>query len=105
MNVKLVLGTLACFGAFCFEGAAMAAPHPFNAHDLAMMDRVSDPHLAPDGRHVVFGVRTTDWAANKGVNGVWLLDLSHRGAEPAQITDAKDNASNGRFSPDGSVVY
>ncbi|MFO1505775.1 MAG: S9 family peptidase [Lysobacterales bacterium] len=86
MNVKLVLGTLACFGAFCFEGAAMAAPHPFNAHDLAMMDRVSDPHLAPDGRHVVFGVRTTDWAANKGVNGVWLLDLSHRGAEPAQIT-------------------
>ncbi len=83
----------------------MAAPHPFNAHDLAMMDRVSDPHLAPDGRHVVFGVRTTDWAANKGANGVWLLDLSHHGADPIRIIDAKDNAGNGRFSPDGETLY
>ncbi len=32
-------------------GPALAAdgPHPFDAHDLVMMDRVNDPQLSPDG--------------------------------------------------------
>jgi len=46
MNLRLV----ACaFALAVASGAAMAAQHPFNAHDLAMMDRVSDPHLSPGG--------------------------------------------------------
>src|SRR5690348_18100197 len=84
---------------------AFAAPHPFNAHDLVMMDRVSDPHLTQDGSHVAFSVRTTDYAANKGVNSVWVLDLDKAGAKPARITDPKLNASAGRFSPDGKRLY
>ncbi|HET6914369.1 MAG TPA: S9 family peptidase, partial [Rhodanobacteraceae bacterium] len=84
---------------------AFAAPHPFNAHDLVMMDRVSDPHLTPDGSHVAFSVRSTDYAANKGVNSVWVLDLDKAGARPVRITDPKLNASSGRFSPDGKTLY
>ncbi|HEX7128852.1 MAG TPA: S9 family peptidase, partial [Rhodanobacteraceae bacterium] len=84
---------------------AFAAPHPFNAHDLVMMDRVSDPHLTPDGSHVAFSVRSTDYAANKGVTSVWMLDLGKAGAKPVRITDPKSNASGGRFSPDGGTLY
>lgn len=57
MNPRLVACALAL--AAC-SGAAMAAQHPFTAHDLAMMDRVSDPHLSPDGNEVAFTVRSTD---------------------------------------------
>ena len=67
MNLRLV----ACaFALAVTSGAAMAAQHPFNAQDLAMMDRVSDPHLSPSGDAVAFSVRSTDWDANKGVNSV-----------------------------------
>jgi len=83
----------------------MAAPHPFNAHDLAMMDRVSDPHLSPSGNEVAFTVRSTDWDANKGVNSVWLLDLGQKGAQPRRVTDPKLKASSPAFSPDGKTLY
>ncbi|MBS0431667.1 MAG: S9 family peptidase [Proteobacteria bacterium] len=84
---------------------ALAAPHPFNVHDLVMMDRVSDPHLSPDGNRVAFGVRGTDYAANKGVNSIWMLDLGRPDAKPARVTDPKLNATSGRFSPDGRTLY
>jgi dipeptidyl aminopeptidase/acylaminoacyl peptidase len=102
MNIRLA----ACaFALVVASGAALAAQHPFNAHDLAMMDRVSDPHLSPDGNMVAFSVRSTDWDANKGVNSVWLLDLSHRSAQPRQVTAPKLNANSPAFSPDGRMVY
>src|SRR5690348_11010527 len=84
---------------------AFAAPHPFNAHDLVMMDRVSGPHLSPDGSRVAFSVRSTDYAANKGVNSVWVLSLDKANAKPRRATDPKLNAGSGRFSPDGKTLY
>lgn len=85
--------------------SATAAPHPFNAQDLVMMDRVSDPHLSADGNRVAFAVRKTDYAANKGVNSLWLLDLAHASAAPKRVTDPKLNARTARFSPDGKTLY
>ncbi|MGH8116535.1 MAG: prolyl oligopeptidase family serine peptidase [Rhodanobacteraceae bacterium] len=102
MNVRLAACALALAAG---SGVAMAAQHPFNAHDLQMMDRVSDPHLSPAGNVVAFSVRSTDWDANKGVNSVWLLDLAHPGAQPRQVTDPKLNAGSPAFSPDGRTLY
>lgn len=100
MNRLTVLSLLVFAPALSF-----AASHPFNAHDLVMMDRVSDPHLSADGSHVVFGVRGTDYAANKGVNSVWVLSLDKANAKSQRITDPKLNAAGGRFSPDGKTIY
>ncbi|GAP65012.1 dipeptidyl aminopeptidase/acylaminoacylpeptidase [Mizugakiibacter sediminis] len=82
---------------------AVAAPHPFNAQDLVMMDRVGDPVASPDGRHVAFSVRSTDYAANKGVNSLWVLDLGARDAGPRKLVDA--DASDPRWSADGKNIY
>ncbi len=88
------------------SGAVMAAqPHPFNVRDLAMMDRVSGPQLAPDGNEVAFTVRSTDWDANKGVTSVWLLDLVNKDSKPRRVTDPKLGASGPAFSPDGKTLY
>ena len=78
------------------------APHPFNVRDLVMMQRVSDPQLSPDGRYAAFGVRSTDYAANKGVNAIDVLDLS-RGGEP--VTVVAKGASAPRWAPDGKSLY
>jgi len=76
-------------------------PHPFNVRDLVMMQRVSDPQLSPDGRYAAFGVRSTDYAANKGVNAIYVLDLAHGGA-PVKVQDKADSA---RWSADGHSLY
>jgi len=76
--------------------------HPFNVRDLVMMQRVSDPRLSPDGRFAAFGVRSTDYAANKGVEAVYALDLSAKAGQPVKVVD-KANAA--RWSPDGRSLY
>lgn len=50
--------------------------HPFTIRDLVMMDRVGDPQLSPDGRQALYTVRATDYAANKGVTSIYVLDVA-----------------------------
>ena len=78
------------------------APHPFNVRDLVMMQRVSDPQLSPDGRYAAFAVRSTDYAANKGVNAIEVMDLSHDGKP---VTVVAKGASSPRWAPDGKSLY
>jgi dipeptidyl aminopeptidase/acylaminoacyl peptidase len=77
------------------------APHPFNVRDLVMMDRVSDPQLSPDGRYAAFGLRSTDYAANKGINAIYVLDLD-KGKVPVKVVD---KGSSARWAPDGHSLY
>ncbi|TAL86596.1 MAG: S9 family peptidase [Rhodanobacter sp.] len=79
-----------------------SGPHAFNVRDLVMMDRVSDPQLSPDGRYAAFSVRSTDYAANKGVNAIYVLDLAGNGARPVKVVD---KGSAARWSADGRSLY
>ncbi|MEM7483502.1 MAG: hypothetical protein AAF481_20270, partial [Acidobacteriota bacterium] len=45
--------------------AAEPATHPFNADDLVGMARLSSPQVSPDGRSLVYVLRTTDLEANR----------------------------------------
>ena len=71
--------------------------HAFDVRDLVMMDRVSDPQLSPDGRHAAFGVRSTDYDANKGVGAIYVLDLD-KGGQPVKVVE---KGSSARWSADG----
>ena len=77
------------------------APHPFNIRDLVMMDRVGDPQLSPDGRYALYTVRSTDYAANKGVTAIYLLDLQ-QGGQPRKLVE---KGSSPRWAPDGNSFY
>lgn len=91
-------------GLVCATGlAGAAAPHPFDVHDLVMMDRVSEPSLSPDGGTIAFQVRETDYAANKGVNGIWSVPTA--GGASQRLTDKALNASSPRWSADGARLF
>ena len=79
--------------------------HPFNIRDLVMMDRVSDPQLSPDGRYAAFGVRSTDYAANKGVNAIYVLDLADQSRAARRPVKLFDKANSARWSADGRSLY
>jgi dipeptidyl aminopeptidase/acylaminoacyl peptidase len=88
--------------------AATAAPkaRPFEVRDLANLERISSPVLSPDGRKLVFAVRETDYAANRGRTSLWIEDLFARdAAPPVRFTAEGMNVNSPAFSPDGATVY
>jgi len=85
--------------------AAAAGPLPFTVQDLVRMQRVSDPVISPDGRTVVFSVRETDLAANRGRMDLWSLDLATKGAQPRRLTTHPENDNAPEWSADGRELY
>jgi dipeptidyl aminopeptidase/acylaminoacyl peptidase len=81
--------------------AESAAAHPFSIRDLVMMDRVGDPQLSPDGRYALFAVRATDYAANKGVTSLYVMDLD----KPPQAVKVVEKGASARWAPDGKSIY
>ena len=78
------------------------SPHPFGINDLVMLDRVGDPQLSPDGRYAAFTVRSTDYAANKGITAIYMQDLAVSGSKPIKLVA---QGSSPRWSPDGRDLY
>ncbi|MEO8012032.1 MAG: S9 family peptidase, partial [Dokdonella sp.] len=87
--------------AFSVVAQAVAAPRPFEVKDLAMLDRVADRSLSPDGRTVALQLRETDFAANKGKNSLWIVPAAG-GKAPTRL---HDGASSPRWSADGKWIY
>ena len=86
--------------------APAASPRAFDVRDLANLDRISSPVLSPDGRKLVFAVRETDFAANKGRTSLWIEDLAARdAAPPVRFTAEGMNVNSPAFAPDGATVY
>ncbi len=86
------------------SGANMQpVPGGMSLRALAMMERVSDPRLSPDGRTVLYAVRSTDWEGNRGVNALWVVDVED--GTPRRLPISEGGAASGRWSADGTAIY
>jgi dipeptidyl aminopeptidase/acylaminoacyl peptidase len=93
----LILNGLAVFG------EAPQTPHPFTVLDMVAMDRISEPAVSPDGQWIVFTLRKTDLAANKGRTDLWLVGADGKGLR--QMTSHPASDSNPCWSKDGKAIY
>ena len=75
---------------------------PMTFEDFAAVKNVGDPQVSPDGRWVLYSVRTTDVGANKRTSVTKLHPIA--GGAARQFPDAKTAASEARWSPDGRRV-
>lgn len=76
--------------------------HPFSVHDMVAMDRISDPQISPDGRHIAFVVRVTDLEANKGLTDLWLVNTD--GTNLRRLTSHPAADVSPRWMPDGKSL-
>jgi dipeptidyl aminopeptidase/acylaminoacyl peptidase len=75
---------------------------PITYDDFAAVRAVSDPQVSPDGRSVLYAVRTTDVAANRRAGKTLVVALA--GGTPSVFPGDDVNASEARWSPDGHRV-
>jgi dipeptidyl aminopeptidase/acylaminoacyl peptidase len=94
--------------AFAIAPAALAAPDQggrgFTAKDMVQLERISDPRVSPDGRFVVYSVRTMDLPANKASMSLWIADLKAKMA-PRRLAISDGGVGGARWSPDGKALY
>ena len=81
-------------------GAQSRRPMTFD--DFAAMKAVSDPQVSPDGRTVLYAVRTTDVDANRRATTTYVVTLG--GGAARAFPDDSTRASEARWSPDGRHV-
>ena len=70
---------------------------------MLAMQRISEPRVSPDGKRVVFTVRTTDMEENKGKTSLWLVQTDGGGLR--RLTTARASDDDPRWSPDGMTIF
>lgn len=86
---------------FAASTLALAAPRPFEVKDMAMLDRIAEQTLSPDGRTVALQLRETDFAANRGKNSLWTVPAAG-GKAPTRL---HDGASSPQWSAEGDAIF
>src|SRR5215213_2145443 len=86
----------------CFLSSLAAQKRAFTIEDLYRIKNLSDAHVSPDGRTVIFVVSTTDLARAKRASRIWAMDAD--GQHPRQLTVGDVNEYSPNFSPDGRQI-
>lgn len=85
--------------------AVSAETRPFTVNDLVTLNRIGEPSISPDGKSVVYTLRTVDSDNNRAHRDLWMLDLSRSGSEPTQFTTHSANDSSAQWSANSDQVY
>src|SRR5215210_1782164 len=82
--------------------SALAQKRPFTIEDLYRIKSISDVHVSPDGKTILFTVSTSDLARAKRVTHIWLMDIDGRNGR--QLTEGDKSSSTPLWSPDGKWI-
>ncbi|HEY0529415.1 MAG TPA: S9 family peptidase [Gemmatimonadaceae bacterium] len=96
--------TIAALALFASVSAAAQGrvQRPMTFEDFAAVRNVGDPQVSPDGKLVLYSVRTTDVNANRRTTVTMLAPVS--GGAARQFPDASTPATEARWSPDGRRI-
>ncbi|HOY95626.1 MAG TPA: hypothetical protein PK509_07810, partial [Catalimonadaceae bacterium] len=59
--------------------AGFAQTKKFSPEDIWKLAMVSDPQPSPDGKNILFGVKRTDLAENRGNNDLYIITSEGEG--------------------------
>ena len=79
-----------------------AQKRAFTIEDLYRVKNISDLHVSPDGKTVIFTVTTSDLARAKRNSHIWAMDSDGKNAR--QLTFGEESEYSLSFSPDGKQI-
>jgi dipeptidyl aminopeptidase/acylaminoacyl peptidase len=100
MKLRLLM-----LGTALVASGVIAAPRGFTVEDMVSMERVGSPAVSPDATRVIYTVRTTDLAKNRGHTELWMVDLRAGKPVPQRLTSDAASSSDPEWSASGDAVY
>src|SRR5215831_5649884 len=89
-------------GLAAVSSAGSQQPRTITFDDFAAVRGVGDPQPSPDGKLVLYAVRTTDVSANARSSHTYVVPSG--GGTPKPFPGADVSATEARWSPDGKRV-
>src|SRR5688572_6969834 len=93
------LGASALAFALLSAATLAQAPHTPSIDDVINLKRVGAPAISPNGQHVAFTIRETNWDENAYETEIWIGDAAT--GQSRQITNARGSSLQPAWSPDG----
>lgn len=81
---------------------AVAQKRAFTIEDFYRVKSISDFHISPDGRSVIYAVTTSDLPRAKRATHIWMMGIDGQGAR--QLTSGDKGENSPMFSPDGNWI-
>lgn len=81
---------------------AHAQKRAFTIEDFYRVRSISDVHVSPDGKSIIYAVATSELARAKRVSHIWMMNID--GGSPRQLTSGEKGESSPMFSPDGKWI-
>lgn len=91
----LVLLVLSC-------APTLAQKRAFTIEELYRIKNVSDVHVSPDGKAIVYVLTSSDLARAKRSSQIWIMDAAGQNTRP--LSPEGTNAGSPLFSPDGRFI-
>ncbi|HIP36899.1 MAG TPA: S9 family peptidase [Crocinitomix sp.] len=88
--------------AFCVTALHNIAQNRMTLELLWDLKRISNIQVSPDGRQILFSVKTYNLKENKGESNLFVMSVS--GGEPKQITNFEGVKNNAQWRPDGKKI-
>lgn len=85
------------------SAASAQSLHVMTPTDIATLRQVSDASIAPDGKHVIYSVRTPGDPAKLGPTRLWLVATAS-GARAMPWPVGENGDTTARWSPDGRAI-
>lgn len=82
--------------------SSFAQKRAFTIEDLYRVKSISDVHISPDGKSVIYTVATPDLPRASRATQLWMMDIDGRNAR--QITTGETSSASPIFSPDGRWI-
>jgi len=82
--------------------AGQAQKRAFTIEDLYRVKSISDVHVSPGGKSVIYALATFDLPRAKRITHIWMMDIDGRNAR--QLTSGDKSESSPAFSPDGKWI-
>lgn len=100
MKHKFLLLAAAITILFCSN---LNAQQKITPEFLWKLGRVSDPRISPDGKDVLYNVRSYSLQLNKGNSDIWKVNL--QSGTSVQLTKDSSNETSAKWSRDGKKIF
>jgi dipeptidyl aminopeptidase/acylaminoacyl peptidase len=89
-------------GLIWLDGAEPNPTRRFTIDDLLAIKRISESQVSPDGKMIVYAIKTPNLEKNTSVGHLWIVPAE--GGTPWQLTNHEKGESRPRWSPDSQSI-